>query len=572
MQRNMQTDLTELALLFPRVAKPQDRMAPVGRSHDAGDFARIFERQKAQYHRDDVHKAKAKDARMSRPAPKPQAKAQNIHSDADEKVRQARDMDGRPEDTSAIASGASAKQESLPDNMAQASTEAQNPADAGQAQLAAGQAGGQGRVASTNSPADSGQGAANGITGQPVMAQQAGVASLAGLPGGVVSQVSGEIAVTGQAPNGQEVQALSGLSSLNGQGSGDLTVLDKKARAGEDLSSLSGGATGLSQAPNGEGEAQAAGNLLAAGNLSGEGKGNTSGAVSNAMNLSVVAETQVESMSTLPGGKAVEGNPGVGTDGDLTLRMRYAREHLDGREDSPQPASLSAISGMQKGQQSSTSGQQGLPGSLLSSGQSAGAFTQEAGAGSSTQGNPEFMTHLLQAGATEGQDASRAGFEAAKGAHGARPSAETVLPQIVQRAQMILRDGSSEMRMQLVPEHFGKLEMKIVVHDGMVTARFMVENAQIKSMIEGNLSQLKQSLESMGFHIDSFAVGVGAGQQEAFGSPWSGSGRSSSAEGGLRNGRLRRGVDYDDAAPVASVAGETGVLRSNPYHLVDARM
>lgn len=557
MQKNMQTDLTELTFLFPRVAKPQDRMAPVGRSHDVGDFARIFERQKVQYHRDDVHKVKAKDARTSRPAPKPQAEAQNIHADADEKVRQARNRDGSPEDTSAMASGASAKREPLPDNMAQASTEAQNPADAGQAQLAAGQAGGQGRVASTNSPADSGQGAANGITGQPVIAQQAGVASLADLPGGVVSQVSGEIALTGQA--------------TNGQGSGDLTVLDKKARAGENLSSLSGGATGLSQAPNGEGEAQAAGNLPSVGNLSGEGKGNTKGAVSNAMNLSVAAETQVESMSTLPGGKAVGGNPGVGTDGDLTLRIRYAREHLDGREDSSQPGSLLAISGMQKGQQSSTSGQ-GLPGSLLSSGQSADAFTQETGAGSSTQGNPEFMTHLLQAGATESQDASRAGFEAVKGAHGARPSTETVLPQIVQKAQVILRDGSSEMRMQLVPEHLGKLEMKIVVHDGMVTARFMVENAQVKSMIEGNLSQLKQSLESMGFHIDNFAVGVGAGQQEAFGSPWSGSGRSSSAGGGLRNGRLRRAMDYDDAAPVAPVAGVTGVLRSNPYHLVDARM
>ncbi|MCL4515984.1 MAG: flagellar hook-length control protein FliK [Firmicutes bacterium] len=591
MQRNMQPDLVDLALLMPRTAQPREGIFPARRSsHDSGDFARIFERQKMQYRRDDLHKAGAGEARSSRPSAKPQEKPQNFQADAEQRAKQAGDMRNeaydRPEKGAATASDASTKRDSLPDKVAaQAGAETQNPADAGQAQAAQAaiaQAGGgtqpQGQTMGWNSSANGGQGTAGEAAVQPVMASQAGVSGLAGLADGVISRISGGPVATGEASSGQAAQNGSALGGNPGQQSSDPAILRSMVATGVNVPDLPIDASGLPQAQNEQGAAQAAGGTpLAGGGPAGEGTART-GVMGNGL-ISPVAEAVLatESMATSPNGNGsgAEGKSGASKAGNLSLHLRHAREYSGDAKEPAQAGSSAAVAGMQKGQQGGAGGQQGLPGSLLLSGRPGEALSEASEAGKPAQGNSDFLTRLIQTGAMESQNAGRAGLEAAKTAQVARPSVETVFPQIVQKAQMILRDGSSEMRMQLIPEHLGKLEMRILVHDGVVTARFMVENAQVKSMIEGNLPQLKQSLESLGLQIDSFAVGVGAGQQEAFNSSWAGSGRSSGAgDGGdgFGRSRLNRARDYDEAAPVAPIAGETGFLRSNPDHLVDARM
>ena len=88
-----------------------------------------------------------------------------------------------------------------------------------------------------------------------------------------------------------------------------------------------------------------------------------------------------------------------------------------------------------------------------------------------------------------------------------------ILGRIVENARIILDGSKSEMVMQLKPESLGKLALKVVAEHGIVTARFMVENMQVKQIIETNLQVLKDALEEQGLNIEGFSVSVGQEQQ-----------------------------------------------------------
>ncbi|MDI3281298.1 MAG: flagellar hook-length control protein FliK [Bacillota bacterium] len=102
---------------------------------------------------------------------------------------------------------------------------------------------------------------------------------------------------------------------------------------------------------------------------------------------------------------------------------------------------------------------------------------------------------------------------------GEEPLAEKVLSQLIHRASVLLREGGSEMRLQLIPESLGRVAMHIAVEHGTVTARFAVANEQVKNLIEAQLPQLRQALEEQGLRVDSFSVSCQLGGEER---PWPG--------------------------------------------------
>jgi len=53
------------------------------------------------------------------------------------------------------------------------------------------------------------------------------------------------------------------------------------------------------------------------------------------------------------------------------------------------------------------------------------------------------------------------------------------------------------------------LELKIVTERGMVVAKFVAENEQVKAALESNMNMLKESLEKQGFLVEGFSVTVG---------------------------------------------------------------
>ncbi len=113
-------------------------------------------------------------------------------------------------------------------------------------------------------------------------------------------------------------------------------------------------------------------------------------------------------------------------------------------------------------------------------------------------------------GPDEGPSGSAARDEAA------RPFARAEwrdLPQFVRRAEVMAQAGRpTEMRLQLVPEHLGRLSLRVAVAEGGVTARLVVETPEVKLLVEQRLPELERALREQGLRLDSLSVGCeGAG-------------------------------------------------------------
>ncbi|MHB8170475.1 MAG: flagellar hook-length control protein FliK [Thermincolia bacterium] len=88
---------------------------------------------------------------------------------------------------------------------------------------------------------------------------------------------------------------------------------------------------------------------------------------------------------------------------------------------------------------------------------------------------------------------------------------EQVFQQIMQKVHLLVRGEHAEMNLQLKPDHLGKLNMQVVVENGVITARFAAESMQVKELIEASLNNLKQTLTNQGLKVDEITVSVSQG-------------------------------------------------------------
>lgn len=86
-----------------------------------------------------------------------------------------------------------------------------------------------------------------------------------------------------------------------------------------------------------------------------------------------------------------------------------------------------------------------------------------------------------------------------------------VLEQVIQKVQVNLKPGQTEMRMQLKPEHLGEIQMKLVVEDGKVTAQFLTNNQGVKETLENSLHHLRQNLQEQGIKVEKLSVLIAGG-------------------------------------------------------------
>ena len=84
-----------------------------------------------------------------------------------------------------------------------------------------------------------------------------------------------------------------------------------------------------------------------------------------------------------------------------------------------------------------------------------------------------------------------------------------VAGQIVEHARMFRNalTNSTEMVLQLKPEHLGELTLRVsVTAEGTVNASFHSENAAVRAIIENSLVSLKQELANQGLKVDNVEV------------------------------------------------------------------
>lgn len=140
-----------------------------------------------------------------------------------------------------------------------------------------------------------------------------------------------------------------------------------------------------------------------------------------------------------------------------------------------------------------------------------------------------------------------------------------VINQVIEQAKVTLGHDKSEMVIDLKPDHLGKLSLKVVTEQGIVAAKFMAENQQVKEILESNMQLLKDSLQKQGISIEGVSVQVGnqsknSFQQEAFENKKSSSSNRVSYQDGNRSSVA--GITTVDVLPekLAQYSYETSTL------------
>lgn len=138
-------------------------------------------------------------------------------------------------------------------------------------------------------------------------------------------------------------------------------------------------------------------------------------------------------------------------------------------------------------------------------------------AGSQEMGKAEAVTQshssTPEAGVSAFQQAVQTSISGTQDASQAQQTTRTdyqIPQQIVDQARLIRRGEDTQMVIHLKPEHLGNLTLKVSVSaDGSVNASFHSDNAQVRTIIENSLSQLRTELNNQGIKVDHVEVYAG---------------------------------------------------------------
>lgn len=128
-----------------------------------------------------------------------------------------------------------------------------------------------------------------------------------------------------------------------------------------------------------------------------------------------------------------------------------------------------------------------------------------------SQNSSQFMTQLTKA----------SDINNTLGAEQAKPIVKDyeIPKQIVEQAKLIKTTENSQMVIKLSPEHLGEMVLKVSVSsNGSVNASFHSNNAEVRTIIENSLVQLRQELQSQGLKVDNVGVYAGLGDSLGQGS------------------------------------------------------
>ena len=85
----------------------------------------------------------------------------------------------------------------------------------------------------------------------------------------------------------------------------------------------------------------------------------------------------------------------------------------------------------------------------------------------------------------------------------------SVIKQIVEKVKVDVKGENSEIKIKLKPDFLGEMCLKLSMEKGVICAKAVVQDYQVKQLIESNLSHLRNNLEEQGINITDFEVFVG---------------------------------------------------------------
>lgn len=97
-------------------------------------------------------------------------------------------------------------------------------------------------------------------------------------------------------------------------------------------------------------------------------------------------------------------------------------------------------------------------------------------------------------------------LDVAPAAKDAPPDVHEVMKQVLDRADQIKANQAQTIKLQLMPEHLGKLEIHVTSHEGVVSAQISADNQHVKSMLDGQVAMLQRTFADMGLKVDRVEV------------------------------------------------------------------
>lgn len=83
---------------------------------------------------------------------------------------------------------------------------------------------------------------------------------------------------------------------------------------------------------------------------------------------------------------------------------------------------------------------------------------------------------------------------------------QDLMGKLVEKAQVAINNGKSEVLMSLNPEYLGKVRLKINMEGDNFIGKIFVDNAEIKDIFTKNLDTVITSLNEIGINIEGFDV------------------------------------------------------------------
>ncbi|MFN3430079.1 MAG: flagellar hook-length control protein FliK, partial [Candidatus Sericytochromatia bacterium] len=89
---------------------------------------------------------------------------------------------------------------------------------------------------------------------------------------------------------------------------------------------------------------------------------------------------------------------------------------------------------------------------------------------------------------------------------------EDVLPQVAKHLDQLKANQANAIKLQLYPEHLGKMEIKVVSHQGVISAQLTADSHAVKGMLESQVAQLQRTFAEMGLKVDKVEVTIASSQ------------------------------------------------------------
>ncbi|MCL2058749.1 MAG: flagellar hook-length control protein FliK [Oscillospiraceae bacterium] len=297
--------------------------------------------------------------------------------------------------------------------------------------------------------------------------------------------------------------------------------------------------------------ADAAANGAAVGNASAAGEDmpgtRVAGAGAGAGGTAVGATGGAESRDALQGGAATEALQGAG--GAIGEAGFGAGAHSQGggtgRGDAAQTAAGTGV---------------GSNASANASENASGGANTSTGVAAQAETNNAALSHNA-AFASNGVQMNNGGGGGVFAGQIQRHAPAAFMPEfyenLAREAKIMLQGDKYEFMMQLKPESLGKVAMRILTENGVVSARFTVESEQARSALEENLGRLRDTFVEQGLDVQGFFVEVRQG-----------GGREAHSDGADYNSNRYRAAARgagDGVAAAALDAGRQAFLRNQYY-------